>query len=401
MRRKCHRPFGFERRMAAPALLLLHDAADGIASSEPLGPAMRRFERGQNQFFSSLLMLWGAPHALILLWLLPILAGLAVFAAWSRRRRLSAWAEAHLWSRLAPARAPGRRGARTALVLVAMAFALVAAARPQVGARTVQVNRQGIDVIIALDVSLSMDAGDVVPSRLERSKQEIRELLEGLRGNRVGILLFSGSPFLYCPLTLDVAAANLFLDAVKADVLPDPGTNLEAALNGAKSALEHTEGRGGRAVIVFTDGESHEGQPVEVARALGQAGIPVITVGVGTPAGEPIPVLDENGRPAGYKKDRSGQVVLSRLDEDVLQQIAQVSGGKYVPATLQGHEIGDLLNFLGRMERGELGGSLRRRVEERFQIPAGVAAVFLILALMLPETRGGSRTEASLPERRA
>jgi Ca-activated chloride channel homolog len=339
-------------------------------------------------------MLWGAPHTLNFLWLVPVLIGVAVFAAVSRSRRLRTWAEARLWPRLAPARAPVRRGVRTALFLAAMAFALIAAARPQVGARTVQVNRQGIDVVVALDVSLSMDAGDVVPSRLERSKQEIRELLEGLRGNRVGILLFSGSPFLYCPLTLDVAAANLFLDAVKTDVLPDPGTNLESALNGAKSALEHAEGKGGRAIVVFTDGESHEGNPVEVARALGQAGMPVITVGVGTPAGEPIPVLDEEGRPAGYKKDRSGQVVLSRLDEDVLQQIAQVSGGKYLPATLQGHEIGDLLDFLGRMERGELGGSYRRRVEERFQIPAGLAAVFLILALVLPESRAGIKTES-------
>ena len=345
------------------------------------------------------MMLWGAPHALHFLWLLPLLIGIAVFAAISRSRRLRTWAEAQLWPRLAPTRAPARRGVRAALFLAAIAFALIAAARPQVGARTVQVNRQGIDVMVALDVSLSMDAGDVVPSRLERSKQEIRELLGGLRGNRVGILLFSGSPFLYCPLTLDVAAANLFLDAVKADVLPDPGTNLESALNGAKSALEHAEGKGGRAIVVFTDGESHEGNAVLVARALGQEGIPVITVGVGTPAGEPIPVLDENGRPAGYKKDRSGQVVLSRLDEDMLQQIAEVSGGTYLPATLQGHEVGNLLDFLGRMERGELGGSYRRRVEERFQIPAGVAAVFLILALMLPESRGGAKREPSMEPR--
>jgi Ca-activated chloride channel homolog len=346
-------------------------------------------------------MLWGEPHALWLLWLVPVLVGVAVLAAWSRRRRLRAWAEAHLWSRLAPARAPVRRGMRVALFLVAMTFALLAAARPQVGARTVQVERRGIDVLIALDVSLSMEAADVVPTRLERSKQEIRELLNGLRGDRVGLLLFSGTAFLYCPLTLDISAANLFLDAVQADVLPDPGTNLESALSSAKTALEAGQGRGGRAVVVFTDGESHEGQPVEVARSLGQAGIPVLSVGVGTPAGEPIPVLDENGHPAGYKKDRSGQVVLSRLDEDTLQQIAQVSGGKYYPATLQGHEIGDLLDLLGRMERGELGGSLRRRVEERFQIPVGLAAVFLLLALVLPEARGDSREAEMSPEKRA
>ncbi|HET9233744.1 MAG TPA: VWA domain-containing protein [Candidatus Eisenbacteria bacterium] len=343
-------------------------------------------------------MLWGEPGLLHALWLVPILLVLAILAAWSRRRRLREWVELHLLSRMAPARAPVRRGVRNVLFVVAVAFAVLAAARPQVGARTVQVDRRGIDVLIALDVSLSMEAEDVVPNRLERSKQEIREMLDGLRGERVGILLFSGSAFLYCPLTLDIAAANLFLDAIQADVLPDPGTNLEVALSTAQNTLVNAEGRGGRAIVLFTDGEGHEGDPLPVARLLAEDAIPVLTIGVGTPAGEPIPVMDPSGRNTGYKKDRSGQVVLSRLDEDTLQRIAEVSGGTYFPATLQGHEIGEVIDFLGRMERGELGGSLRRRVEERFQIPAGVAAVFLLLALILPEARGGARREPGLRE---
>ena len=345
-------------------------------------------------------MLWGEPRLLLVLWLVPILLVLAIAAAWSRRRRLREWAELHLLSRMAPARAPVRRGTRNVLFVIAVAFAVLAAARPQVGARTVQVDRRGIDVLIALDVSLSMEAEDVVPNRLERSKQEIREMLDELRGNRIGILLFSGSAFLYCPLTLDVAAANLFLDAIQADVLPDPGTNLEVALTTSKETLENAEGQAGQAIVLFTDGEGHEGDPLPIARLLGEDTVPVLTIGVGTPAGQPIPVMDQNGRNAGYKKDRSGQVVLSRLDEDTLKRIAEMSGGTYFPATLQGHEIGQVIDFLGRMERGELGGSLRRRVEERFQIPAGVATVFLLLALILPEARGGFRRETGARESR-
>jgi Ca-activated chloride channel family protein len=243
-------------------------------------------------------------------------------------------------------------------------------------------------VLVALDVSLSMEASDVLPSRLQRSQAEIRELFDRLRGNRVGILLFAGSPFLLTPLTVDVAAANLFLDAVDVDVLPDPGTNLEEALRGALGALEDAGSESaGNLVVLFTDGEGHVGDVLEAARELAEAGIPVVTVGVGTPNGEPIPVLDAAGHLSGYKKDRSGNVVLSRLDEDTLREIASITGGTYFPATLQGREVADIEDLVARMERGELGGSIRRRVDERFQVPATVSAVFLFLAFLVPEAR--------------
>lgn len=340
-------------------------------------------------------MIIGAPQFTILLLLVPLLAGLAGVAAYRRRRRLMTWADPHLWLPLAPNRSGGLRALRIGLFLVALTFALVAAIRPQVGAKLVQVDRQGIDVLVAMDVSLSMEATDVVPNRLERSKQEVRELFDGLRGDRVGILIFSGSSFLLCPLTLDVGAANMFLDAVSVDALPDPGTNLEAALNGAQTAFAADEGSGARALILFTDGEGHEGDPTTVAKALGKAGVPVLTVGVGTPQGQPIPVRDARGNPAGYKKDRSGNVVLSRLDEGILREVASASGGKFFPATLQGHEIGDIQDFLHKLQRGELGGAVRRRVDERFQVPAGVSVIFLLLALLVPEAwRNGRAPEA-------
>ncbi len=333
-------------------------------------------------------MLFGDPRLLLLLWALPLLAGLGFLGGWLRRKRLERWADAHLWRRLAPARSGVRRGFRYALALAALAFMVIAAARPQVGARLVQVDRKGSEVVVALDVSLSMEANDVVPNRLERSQQEIRELLAGLKGDRVGIVIFSGSSFLLCPLTLDTGAANLFLDSVSADVLPDPGTNLEEALRGAKRAFKDDTGEAtGRAIVLFTDGESHVGDAGAAVKELKEAGIPVLTVGVGTPNGQPIPLMDATGHLAGYKKDRGGNVVLSKLDEPLLRKIAENTGGRYYPATLQGHEVGDMLEFLDKLEKGELGGALRRRVEERFQIPAAVAAVFLFLAVLVPEAR--------------
>jgi Ca-activated chloride channel family protein len=200
-------------------------------------------------------------------------------------------------------------------------------------------------------------------------------------------VIFSGTSFLLCPLTLDAVAANLFLDAVSPDVLPDPGTNLEEAIQGALGAFgEETTGRG-RAIILFTDGESHAGDAMAAAGVCGERGIPVITVGVGTPSGEPIPIRDRTGKRVGYKKDRASEVVLSRLDEATLREVARVSGGEYFPATLQGHEVEEMIAWLHRLEKGELGGAFRRRVEERFQIPLGIGLVLLVLALITPEAR--------------
>ena len=343
-------------------------------------------------------MLFGAPALLKLLWILPVLLALGIAGIWLRRRRLRRFVEAPLWGRLSPERSGTLRLLRYLLALAALAFAAVAAARPQVGARLVQVERQGIEVVVALDVSLSMEATDVVPDRLERSKQEIRELLDGLKGDRVGIVLFSGSSFLLCPMTLDTGAANLFLDTVTPDVLPDPGTNLEEALRGARTAFgTDISDRKGRAVILFTDGESHVGDVDAAAGQLEDDGIPVLTVGVGTPNGQPIPIYDADGKLTGYKKDRSGDVVLSRLEEPLLRRLAESTGGRYYPATLQGHEVGQMLDFLEKLQKGELGGAVRRRVEERYQIPAAVAAVLLFFAVMVPEARRTEDAESPNP----
>ena len=242
-------------------------------------------------------MEFARPELLQALWFVPGFVLLGVLALWSRQRRMARWADQSLWISQAPHRAAGLRLLRLVLLAVALGFAILAAARPQAAARLVQVESQGIEVVVLLDTSLSMEATDVVPSRLDSSRQEIRELFRGLEGARVGLVLFSGSSLPLCPLTSDVAGANLFLDAVSVDVLPDPGTNLEEALRGAYELLDReTPGTASRAVILFSDGESHDGDPFTVAAQFEAEGIPILTVGVGTRNGMPIPVLDARGQ---------------------------------------------------------------------------------------------------------
>lgn len=331
-------------------------------------------------------MSWGAPG---FLWALPALLVLVALLTWSGlnwRRRLGRQVDPALWDRLAGGGNRAGRRWRDALLLVALGFSLVAAARPQFGSRIVQVKRSGVDVLVALDASASMDAADVVPSRIARSRREIADLVERLRGDRIGIVVFEGEAFLLCPLTLDYGAARLFLDAAETRMLPTPGSNLAEAIRTSLKSFPQ-EGNRSRAIVVFSDGEAFDGDVAAAAKEAREADVRIYCVGVGTPSGEPIPVRDESGNVTGYKKDRGGQVVLSRLDEATLRDLAENSGGRYYPATLAGGEIESIYKSLADLEQSELKAGLRTRHEERFQIFAALAAFCLAASLAWPNGR--------------
>jgi Ca-activated chloride channel family protein len=319
-------------------------------------------------------MEWRAGH---LLWLLALVPAALAFFIWALRRRrqaLERFAEARLLPALAPDLDDRRRRWRVGLLLAALSLLVVALAGPKWGFHWEEVRREGIDIIVALDTSRSMLAEDVKPNRLERAKLAVQDLVKQLHGDRIGLVAFAGSAFVQCPLTLDYEAFAESLRAVNVGIIPKGGTALAEALAVGIAAFEGHQSKH-EAFILITDGEDHAGQIDDAAKQAADKGIKIYAVGIGTPDGELIPVSVDGEHT--FVKDRRGQVVKSRLDDETLKRIATTTNGAYVHA--DGPSLGlDVVynDYLGRMEKRELQSTMERRFEERFQIP-------LLLALML------------------
>ena len=263
---------------------------------------------------------------------------------------------------------------------------ILALARPQWGARLEMVRRKGLDLVIALDTSYSMNTEDIAPSRLEKAKREIRSLIARLKGDRVGLVAFAGTAVLYCPLTLDYGAANLFLDVLDTSVIPEPGTALGPAIQTATSAFSATE-RKYKILVLFTDGEDLEGDIAAAVDKARDGGVIIYTVGIGTPEGKPIPVRDEKGDIVEYRKDSGGQIVVSRLDETALAQIAVNTGGRYFRASASENELDAIYDEISKQEKKELESRLFQNFEDRFQYPLALAIAFLVAELWMSERR--------------
>jgi Ca-activated chloride channel homolog len=291
-----------------------------------------------------------------------------------------------------------RPAARLGLSTAGLALLALALARPQCGTRTELARRSGVDLAIVLDASRSMLARDVAPDRLARAKLEVGALLDGLAGDRVGIIVFAGDAFVQCPLTSDYAAARLFLRAVGPDAVPHQGTALADALRGAREVLDAAE-RGARSkvVLVVSDGEDHGGGVEEAAQALADAGIRVFALAVGGRAGAPIPLLDPAGNVTGYKRDRRGETVVTRLDLAALQALAAKGNGAVFDVEAPGRGVDALRAELDRMDKTELDGRVTVTWEERYAIPAFGALLLLLAALLVPERAGPARRAEDAP----
>lgn len=335
-------------------------------------------------------MRFADPGFLKLLWALPVLAVFLFWTLHNRRVRLRRLIADPLLNRLTADHSRLRAGLRIVLLLAFYTFTVLALARPQWGARLETVHRRGVDVVLAIDTSLSMNAEDVVPSRMAVARNAVRGLLSRLRGDRVALVAFAGSATVECPLTLDYGAVSLFLDAIAAGITPDPGTSLAAAIQSANSTFIAKETRY-KVLVLFTDGEDLEGQVEEAARDARGSGVIIYCVGIGTPEGRPVPVRDEKGDVVEYRRDLNGQVVISRLDESALQRIAENSGGRYFRATPAASELDDLAEEISAQERKELESRLFQNYEDRFQYPLSLAFVALALNIWLPERRDPSR----------
>jgi Ca-activated chloride channel family protein len=331
-------------------------------------------------------MQFATPEAFYGLLLLPVLAAFFLWSGRRTRRAAATLGESRLIDRLSLGVSRRRDRWKAGLVLAGIFFLVVAIARPQWGQGTEEVAARGVDVFLVLDTSFSMDATDVAPSRMDRARYIASALIDRLRGNRIGLIVFSGTAFVQCPLTLDYGASKIFLDTVATGVVPEPGTDILRALEAASRGFVAHDSKF-KVVVLLTDGEETEGSVLGVASKAREEGIVIHAVGVGTPGGEPIPVRNERGEVTDYIRDDSGQPVLSRLGEDTLSKVALETGGKYLRISERDDEIEEIAGLIAGMEGRELESQLFRRFQERYAWHLGLALSFLLAEALVSRER--------------
>lgn len=328
-----------------------------------------------------------APVYLWVLLALPLVYFLFRYEDFRRDSRLARFVAPSHWRELSRSLWKGARVWRRRLLLLALLLATVALAGPRYGTELLEVERVGADLVIALDISGSMLAEDFKPTRLEEAKRAVQSLLAGLTGDRVALVAFSGAAAIMCPLTSDYSALGLFLDLARPGYIPQGGTNIGDALQLSARLLRRSEGRD-RAVILITDGEDHVGGLESRIAELADLGAKVYAVGIGSSEGTLIPVYDDNGMIKGYKKDQKGELVQTRLDATVLQQIAEGTGGRFFQVDPSGRSIDDILVEIGALQKGAYAEHSLFRYKNRFAWPLAGAFVALLISSALWERRG-------------
>jgi len=319
--------------------------------------------------------------------LIILLPPMLLFFLWANRRREAALARLGnptLVQRLsATVNWRGRRW-RNLLWFVTLLMLMVSLARPQWGTETQEVEQEGIEVMVALDVSNSMLAQDIKPDRLSRAKLEIADLMNRLGGDEIGLVLFSGASFIQFPLTSDYATARSFLDNARPEVISRPGTAIGDAIRTAMTGFDYNRSSQ-KVIVLITDGEDHKANALAVAQQAAGQDIMLYTIGFGSPQGEPIPEYNAQGEVVGFKRDQQGEVVLSKLDEATLQQIAQVGNGRYFRASADGSELDALVGELNTLQKAKLATQLETWGIERFQNFLLVALLALLVSEFIPD----------------
>ena len=328
-------------------------------------------------------MEWGKPENLIWFWLLP--AAAVVFAAgvWRRRSALSRFGERSLVASLTASLNPRARFLKKIMLMLVICLMVTALTQPHLRTKQTFVHQRGIDVIIAVDVSESMLAKDIAPSRLEKAKLELQSLIQKLRGNRIGIVAFAGDAMIQCPLTMDYSAVKLFLSTVSPDLISYQGTSLARAIDVSRSAFAEKE-KDHKAVVLLTDGENHEPEAEAAAYRAAKDGVRIFTVGIGTPDGSILPG-DNPGE--GSKRDRSGHVIISKLNESLLRDISHRTQGAYFRASHGDFEVDRLAAELSRMKQKDLKNDWSAEYEENFQFFLLAAVILLLLEMLFSERR--------------
>ena len=301
-----------------------------------------------------------------------------------RKRNIRQLGDVKLVNALMPSRSGFKLWLKFILLSAAYFFLILGLANPQIGSKLEEVERKGVDLVIALDVSNSMLAEDIKPNRLERAKRAISQLIDKLEGDRIGIVVFAGKAYMQLPITSDYSAAKLFLSNIDTDIVPTQGTSIGQAIDLSLSAF--ADNKHEKAIVVITDGENHDDDPISAAEtAIGQ-GIKVYTIGIGLPEGAPIPEFS-NGRQMGYKKDLSGKTVITKLDELTLQKVAAAGEGIYVRANNTSAGLNQVFEEINKLEKQRYETKMFSDYEDRFQYFIALALVLLLLELLIFERK--------------
>ncbi len=305
-------------------------------------------------------------------------------ARW-RKRVLQQLADTNVLGNLIPSFSKVLPRWKRVLFTIAVAFLLIGMANPQVGSKYEEVKREGFELMICLDVSNSMLAEDLTPNRLERAKQAISRLVDRLKNDKIGVIVFAGDAYIQLPMTVDHSAAKLFLRSIDTDIVPTQGTAIGKAIELASSSFSQTT-KANKSIIIITDGENHEDDALEQAATAVEQGIKVHTIGIGSVDGTPIPMY-KRGQMLGYRKDKEGNTVVTKLNETMLQQIAASGEGTYVRANNSRTGLNALMDELEGMEREEFGSKMFTSYEDRFQYFVAVALLLLIIELLIPSRK--------------
>jgi len=317
--------------------------------------------------------------------LIPSLTILFIWLMYWRKIALKRYGEWNMVQRLIPAISYNRMIFKFILLMIGYAFLVIGIANPQTGSKLVEGERKGIDIMIALDVSNSMLAEDIKPNRLERARQAISKLIDKLGNDRIGIIVFAGNAYLQLPITTDYSAAKMFLSTINTRIVPTQGTAIGEAVDMAIGSFDNETHS--RAIIIITDGENHEDDPLKSAKNAAGKGINVYTIGMGLPDGAPIPEYNKYNRRIGYKKDRQGSTVVTKLNESMLQQIASAGKGVYIRANNTQSGLKAIFDEINKLEKTEFESKMFSDYENRFQYFIALSLIFLVLELFIFERK--------------
>ena len=317
---------------------------------------------------------------LILLLLVPLFFVAYAVMRHFRKKRLAKLGDPVLVKELMPSVSASKGWVRVTLFALAFFFFIIGLSRPQIGAKLKERNIKGVEIMIALDVSNSMMAEDYSPNRLERAKLAISSLVDKLRDDRIGLVVFAGTSFVQLPVTTDYASAKMFLNSINTESVPIQGTALGEALMTCIRSFSNQSERS-RVIIVITDGENHEDDPVAVARQAAEMGIKVFTIGVGSPEGKPIPYHGE------LLKDKDGNIVVSKLDEKVLRDIASAGKGAYVRAGMSEFGLNPIVDDIRKMDEEMFSSVVFEEFDEQFMYFFAIALVFLAVEMLIGERK--------------